>query len=210
MSTDFTSLSRSALEANAAGLTQAQLIKIASDDAVRRIAEHQHDQHAKVSRTKLSRDLVFVQLDRLVKVSKAVALYEAGALPLEDDAVALLSDEWAKCSEAAEALGDAVAEGDSAEQQLIAGLIEAASVDPAAAEQIIAEVAGDEMDEEEILGAAQDLVEVDEAPETVEGEKTSSAAYARLTKVSAHCSEFAGAVITRMAQHIQAELYAQG
>ena len=210
MSTDFTSLSRASLEAANTQLTAAQLIKIASDDAVRRIAEARHHQMAKVSRTKISRGLVLGQIARMTKVSQAVALYEAGALDLDPQAVQLLSAEWAKCSEDAEAIADAVAEGDSAEQQLVAGLVAAAAQDPAAAAEIIAEVGGDQMSEDEILGAAQDLVEVDEAPETMEGEKVSSAARARLTKVSSQCSDFAGAVITQMAQNIQNYMHAQG
>jgi hypothetical protein len=201
MSIDFSNFSRAGLESELAGLTPEQLIKIASDAAVERIRNEQAQEDATHGRVKASQQLVLNTINDIVKVSQVVALVEHGVIDLDDDARGLLNSRLTKASEDAAAIADAVAEGDMAEQQLVAGLIEAAAADPEAAAAMISD-AGDDMTAAEVLDAAQDLAEVSMAEEGGEGEKTSSAAYARLQKVSSSCSEFTGEVITRMAENL--------
>ena len=201
MSNDFSNFSRAGLESELAGLTPEQLIKIASDAAVERIRNEQAQEDAAQGRVKASQQLVLNTINDIVKVSQVAALAEHGVIDLDDDARTLLTGRLTKASEDAAAIADAVAEGDMAEQQLVAGLIEAAAADPEAAASMIAE-AGDDMTAAEVLDAAKDLAEVTMEEEKGEGEKTSSAAYARLQKVSSSCSEFTGEVITRMAENI--------
>jgi hypothetical protein len=201
MSIDFSNFSRAGLESELAGLTPEQLIKIASDAAVERIRNEQAQEDATHGRVKASQQLVLNTINDIVKVSQVVALVEHGVIDLDDDARGLLNSRLTKASEDAAAIADAVAEGDMAEQQLVAGLIEAAAADPEAAAAMISD-AGDDMTAAEVLDASQDLAEVSMAEEGGEGEKTSSAAYARLQKVSSSCSEFTGEVITRMAENL--------
>jgi hypothetical protein len=201
MSIDFSNFSRAGLESGLAGLTPEQLIKIASDAAVDRIRNEQAQEDATHGRVKASQHLVLNTINDIVKVSQVVALVEHGVIDLDDDARGLLNSRLMKASEDAAAIADAVAEGDMAEQQLVAGLIEAAAADPEAAAAMISD-AGDDMTAAEVLDAAQDLAEVSMAEERGEGEKTSSAAYARLQKVSSSCSDFTGEVITRMAENL--------
>jgi len=205
MSIDFSNFSRAGLESELAGLTPEQLIKIASDAAVERIRNEQAQEDAAHSRVKASQQLVLNTINEIVKVSQIAALAEHGVIELDDEARGLLNDHLAKASEDAASIADAVAEGDMAEQQLVAGLIEAAAADPEAAATMISD-AGDDMTASEVLDAARDLAEVTMAEEKDDGEKTSSAAYtnayARLQKVSSSCSEFTGEVITRMAENL--------
>lgn len=172
---DFTNYSSAGLASQLEGLSPEQLIKIASDQAVARIRAEEALQSHTVGRVKASKALVVNTIDSIVKVSQAAALYNAGVLELDDDAARLLQARMYKASEDAEAIADAVAEGDQAEQQLVAGLVEAAAQDPAVAAEMISD-AGDDMDEEEVLEAASDLADVTEAEEMgQDGEKMSSA-----------------------------------
>lgn len=200
MSIDFSNFSRAGLESELAGFTPEQLIKIASDAAVERIRNEQEQALALENRVKTSQQLTLNTLDHIVKVSQLAALYQHGALELDDEGVAELEREMVKASESAEAIADAVAEGDMAEQQLVAGLIEAAARNPEVAADLV-EAAGDDMTAEEIQDAAGALMDVTKAEnEGMGGEKVSSAAYEYLQKVSSSCSEFTGQVITRMAE----------
>jgi hypothetical protein len=175
---------------------------MAADAAVARIRAEEKVVKASESRVKTAQQLVINTIDQIVKVSQVAALVEHGVIELDDDASALLGDALTKAAEDSAAIADAVAEGDMAEQQLVAGLIEAAAADPEVAAEMISE-AGDDMTPEEVLAAATDLAEVSMAEENGEdGEKTSSGAYGRLQKVSSNCSELAGEVITRMAENI--------
>lgn len=200
-------------------LSQDDIIKIANAVADRRLMEYQQTQYQqneafeKISaRANQIKTVVLKEIEKISEVYTLAWLRDHGnqyGIKLPQEMLTKLSEMEENAMVSADALGDAIAEGDYKDQMLTQALIEAAAADPEMAAQLIEEESPeDAMSPEDIREIAQQLAEA-KAIEELGGEgvseeevqdvaeKTSS-----IIKLSQHWSELTCAVVSRMSDNI--------